>query len=354
MLIDWLSLKLSRDKLPEWPGWDLLAGHGDRVCRVCARTGDVRWTVAAWDSVRSDSHQVAVQATEHFLRIQGSPGRVVGHGDAVFGFGSATRDVSHCADQMIAFVVRILGLPSAPPLYLFTCSRIDITCNYDLGSVANVRVALAELRSIEGGRYRVSQVSGDTVYWSKSSKRKSGKAYSKGPHLHYLMREPKYSGYRYSESDLLSSERLLRLELRLGSKYFYDLRSQRVNWFELKWDHWIAEFDAYFGRMIGDAEVLDMTSLIDRLLQLPDPRRPGALMSKALANSVYRTWSSITTLGWQATREVMPTNTWYTHVRLLKAVGFSDGDISAGKVISFRKRVIMNPVSSWSELRKCA
>lgn len=354
MLIDWLSLKLTRDVVPGWAGWDQLANFGDRVMRISVSTGDVLWSVAAWDSVRSDSHQISFLASESSLRIQGSPARVLGCGDTVFGFGSVSRDIAMCARAMIDYIAVRLNLPSFPPLSAFSCSRIDVTGNYDLGSLANVRVALAELRGTEGGRYRVSQTAGDTVYWSHKSKRRAAKAYSKGPHLRYLRNQSTYSGCDYSASDLLLADRLLRLEMRLGSKYFHDLRALRINWYDLDWSHWLSEFNAYFDRMIGDVEVPDMANLVNALCKLPDPTKRSQFMSESMALSVYKTWACIQTVGWQAARDMTSKATWYRHIQQLRALGFSDSDISAGRVTSFRRRVTMQPVSTWSDLRKAA
>lgn len=91
MLIDWVTAYLDYDQAPDWGGWSLARQWGDRIQRICTRTGEIRWETNAWESVRSDSHTVAMCFTGVSLRVQGSPGRAMGDGDAVFGTGDTGR-----------------------------------------------------------------------------------------------------------------------------------------------------------------------------------------------------------------------------------------------------------------------
>ena len=68
-VIDWLSLRLERDNCLDWGGWKFLQNFGDRILRICPRTGCVKWETSAWDSVRSDSHQIAVRCSGTTLYI---------------------------------------------------------------------------------------------------------------------------------------------------------------------------------------------------------------------------------------------------------------------------------------------
>ena len=76
---------------------------------------------------------------------------------------------------MVAFASTHLGiwLPDHPEVWIV--SRADITQNIMLDSLSDVRVALRYLRECEGGRYRVSQQAGDTVYWSHRSRLRKGR-----------------------------------------------------------------------------------------------------------------------------------------------------------------------------------
>ena len=344
MLIDWLSLRLDTKACPDWGGWWRLREWGDRILRYCPRTGVSKWEIAAWDSLRSDSHQLAIKAGGDGFWVQGSPARVMGLGDTVFGAGDAGRDIVQCARTMIEFAARLVYYESVPHYRLWSVTRSDITQNYDLGSAAGVRVALSELRNIEGGRYRVSQQAGDTVYYSHLSRHRAGKAYAKGPHLIYLLKQSTYTGCSYSESDLELAHRLLRLELRLGSKWFHQLS---VPWYQLSWDNLKEQHDNYFMRMVGveGIEVTDM-GFLDRFIKVA----PSEGQGKAAA----RSWALVQAMGWQAARDTMPIRTWYRHQQIWKLAGLGDADISAGRVVSLRRPLIMHPVSSWEELRRAA
>ena len=342
MLIDWMTLTLNHASCPDWGGWVRLRNWGDRIMRVCPATGLVLWEMAAWDTIRSDSHQISISANSTQLRIQGSPARVMGYGDAVFGFGDAGRDPYQCALSMIRFVSRHLCVSAIPHPRLWSCSRVDVTCNYLMSSLADVRVALAELRGVEGGRYRVSAKAGDTVYWSQTSVHRSGKAYSKGPHLRYLVVKKGYSGFNYSDYDLNLADLLLRLELTLKRRFFKD---SSIPWYNMRWSDLYFQFERFFLRMIGDFEVTDMT-FFDRLIKVTP--------TEGQARAASRTWACIQTMGWQAVKDTMPKSTWFLHCSYFRLAGLGDADISAGRIVSLRRRVVMTPVVSWSELRKAA
>lgn len=348
MLLDWLSLCLKRDDQPDWPGWDSLQDWGDRIQRITPRTGEVKWETLAWDSVRSDSHQVVVSCARDCIRVQGSPARVLGDGDTVFGFGILGRNPLYCAHAMVDFVAEKLSFVGLPPAQYWHCTRIDVTQNYCLSSLADVRVALAELRNVEGGRYRVSQQAGDTVYWSHKSKLRAGKAYAKGPHLKYAMGRPGYTGREYSEKDLSLANRLLRLELRLGSEW---LRRYPLKWYDLDGALLTQCHEDFFGRMVGDVEVADM-GYVEAISRAEI--NPGVKITPVQAQRVCATWALIQSLGWQATRELLPRRTWFFHQKILRNAGFGDADLSAGRVVSLRRKLVMTPVASWEELRGAA
>lgn len=311
--------------------------------RVCPRTGEVLWETDVWDSVRSDSHQVSMRVSSGSLMIAGSPSRVMGDGDAVFGPGEAGRDLFACALAMVGFVGRHLCISPMPDVRLFAVTRADVTCNYMLSNLASVRVALSELRGVEGGRYRVSQTAGDTVYWSQKSAHRSGKAYAKGPHLSYLMSRLNYSGKSYTVDDIELASRLLRLELRLGRRYFYEVK----DWYRLSWADLKARHDDFFMRMLGceSVEGVDM-GFVDRLCSVAPSRGQGL--------AAARTWALIQSVGWQSVRDSMPRATFYRHLAILRLAGLGDADLSAGRIISLRRPLVLRPVSSWEELRRVA
>lgn len=356
MLIDWLTARCSWESMtPEIR--DSLTKVGDRVMRYCPVTSEVRWESSAWDSVRSDSHQIACRVGSDAFWLQGSPARVCGSGDAVFGEGaSSSLDLPGCLVTMVDFLSAQLlqPLPRDPSLWIV--SRIDITQNLLLDDLPAVRVALRYLRECEGGRYRVSQQAGDTVYWSHRSRLRSGKAYAKGPHLEYMMKKPDYTGREYSAIELQQASRLLRMEMKLGAQYFRERLS--LKWYDLSPDDLRAEWSGYFGRMIGEATMKTdgdvkgrVLEAARRIVQAKNPERSGEGQGKA----AYAMWLLIQAEGWQAARETTPKTSWYRNIKILHAAGLGDMDISAGKVIPFRQKIIeCQQVNTWDDLRKAA
>ena len=288
MLLDWVTVRCPLELLSDEAR--LIAQNlGDRISRFCPKTGDVRYVTTAWDSIRSDSHQMAMRAGSD-LWLQGSPARLIGDGDAVFGAGaSAALCLVGCVTRMIQFAKAQLNV-DLPSFEKWIVSRIDITGNYRLASLAEVREALALLRNCDGGRYRVSQQKGDTVYWSHGSKMKSGKAYAKGPHLIHLMKKPDYTGYQYSPDQIQKSEPILRLELKLGREWF-----SRNNWQTLTAEQLKKEFDDYFGRMIGGAEMKDDGDLRKAVM--------AAAKTEGQGKAAYGCWMMIQSEGWERARD---------------------------------------------------
>ena len=340
MLIDWVSLKFplhsfSRDQVHQ------LRSITDRIVRFCPKTGDVKYETCAWDSIRSDSHQVSFQVGSTHLKIQGSPARVFGDGDAVFGSGSSSElDISGCVLAMAKHASSILNVLLPTDLSNYSVTRIDVTSNLLLDSLSEVRSALTILRGCEGGRYRVSQQAGDTVYWSHSSALRSGKAYAKGPHLHYLTKKLRnYTGRIYSEDEINLSNRLLRLELKLGNEFF-----RRNDWKLLKAKDIKNQWDNYFMRMIGNSEITKDNDIKTRIFEVAP--------TEGQARSAYGCWSIIGNEGWERAKEMYTKPTWYRHLKIIRNAGLSDADISAGKIVPLRAKIIeARHVLSWEELR---
>ncbi|WP_347986059.1 phage/plasmid replication protein, II/X family [Methylomonas sp. AM2-LC] len=329
------------DKIPH-EHWEAIRMMGDRVLRYCPRTGMKIWESSAWDSIRSDSHQISFRAGSDSIWIQGSPARVCGSGCAVFGEGAAVAlDLVGCLDRMITFTSKQIGIELSRDYKHWHVSRIDVTSNLMLDDLAAVRIALRTLRECEGGRYRVSQQAGDTVYWSHKSRLRSGKAYAKGPHIDYMMKQPNYSGRIYSIEERNLSNRILRLELKLGAQYLRE-RTDKP-WFELTRDDLTGEWRTYFERMIGASEMTDESQLIDRIIAVSDT--PGK------AKAAHSLFLLIQSQGWEKARDLTHKTTWYRNLKILHAAGLGDADISAGNVVQLRRKVLeCSAVHSWAQI----
>lgn len=335
-MIDWLTLRCPLDCLLDGARLAVCT-HGDRIQRICSKTGEIRFETSAWDSVRSDSHQIAVRVAGD-LWIQGSPARLIGDGDAVFSSGaSANQDVVGCAQRMIAFVSHYFSC-ELPPHESWIVSRIDVTKNLKLGSLVEVRDALAIMRETSGGRYRASIPAGDTAYWSKGSTVRSAKAYAKGPHLKHLGKKKDYTGRVYTAEEVANANKILRLELTLRRKFF----KENV-WHELSSEALDREWEKFFGQMIGDLKVKNDSELFEKVIEVAPTPGQG--------KSAYALWTLIKNEGWERARSLTTERTWYRNLKILKAAGLGDADISCGRVVQLRKKIItFREVHSWSEL----
>lgn len=345
MLIDWLTAYLPFDRIPESARADLRL-MGDRIMRFCPKTGVMHWETSAWDSIRSDSHQISFRVGSDALWIQGSPARVCGDGCSVFGSGASVElDLAGCLDRMRLFVQSQINLTLDSNPAHWTVTRIDVTGNLLLDSLSDVRCALRTLRECEGGRYRVSQQAGDTVYWSHKSRLRSGKAYAKGPHIEYMMKKKDYSGRIYTQDEQILANRLLRLELKISSQYL----RERINkpWHQITPTELIHEWQSYFFRMVGDSTMTDESSLYNRLIL--------ASKTEGQAKSAYSLYLLIKTNGWQKAREITSKPTWYRNLKVLHAAGLGDADIAVGNIVSFRRKILESQeVHSWQYLNQIA
>lgn len=359
-MIDWLSLKINADVVPiEF--LQQYATTQDRIIRISGN-GEKQWETIAWESVRSDSHQIALQVTGNYIRIQGSPARVIADGDNVFSSGaSAAGDLLGCFERMTSFVIQQTGipLPSSPDRWKLT--RVDVTCNLHLGTLPAVRQALSILRDCEGGRYRVSQQAGDTVYWSHRSRLRAGKAYAKGAELMQKtaalakkQRQFDSMPRTYELEEMALAAGLLRLELKLGAQFWRRYADEGQHWYEVTPEFLHQQWESYFSRMIGGADMPLDQNIYERLLEVVERKEDGT-PKEGQAKAAYGLWLMIQDRGWQAARDYTTPRTWYRNLKIIHAAGLSDADISKGKVTPIRREILKAvPVHSWAQLRQVA
>ena len=347
MLIDWLTLRFP---MTEKLGKQL----NDRIRASCGRMvmvdsdGSIQWEKAIpdWDSLRSDSAGLYWSVTGdsegiYYLTIGGSPSSLENKGVNVFG----SMDIEKCSKILIRTAGKALSAV-LPDWRQWQCRRMDLTCNYDLGSKSQVKQALRLLLATDAPRRRTNsdKCGGDTVYWNSTSDLKCGKAYDKGAHLRYQMKKGNIS---LDDETLLLGENLLRLELKLGSRWF---RRLETDWREFTPEFLLKEHYEFFSSLIGcnDVEVSDMGTLLIEL----EKHAP----TKAQALAAHRSWALIKTIGYTQTRESVPKSTFNRHCALLRAAGLSSADLCAGTVIPFRRRslVLGQPVTAWDQIRKAA
>ena len=333
-MIDWLTLRMEMGHLDPLVRQRLQARNA-YIYRV-ESTGELSWEVPARESIRSDSHQLTVQIGGQggYLSLMGSPARI-GQTHNVFGSG----DIQDCARRMIAWASEALCEPLPTEFFVWRVTRVDVTHNYDLGSLDAVLSALGNLRQSEGGRYQV-RTSAESVYWSPSSRLRSGKAYAKGPHLDYMMRK----GHGFVDDDQFAkSQNLLRLEFSLRAQFW------RERSFKKWWLYTEQELDAlhheFFQPLIGKEVITMNNDLLSQLIE----KAP----SEGQARSALATWGLIQAQGLRTVENTLSRATWYRHRRILMDAGISLADMHAGKVLPFRVTTVplREPVRGWGEIR---
>lgn len=354
MLIDWLTLRCSlslltqdfRDKLSNQVGFvTKIDSSGVQV--YCKPFLDM-------ESIRSDDDGLFVviqgDGKDYFFVIAASPASIQ-HGINVFG----SLDVAECAQVLIAHAAKSYDT-TFPVFTQWQCRRIDVTANYDLGSYALVLEALQLLLQTNAPVRRASspKKGGNSVYWNISSDRRKGKAYHKGVHLTFLRNRRKH---QISDEVIELSNRLLRLELQLGARWFReDLKEMGKEWYALTHNDLTTEHFDYFAKLLGRdfAGANDMATLLDELEKVT-MKSNGVirLITKGMAAATHNTWLSIQRYGYLQTLDRMPSSTFRRHVQILKLVGFSSADICAGKPLPIRRSylTLSRPVLSFDDVR---
>ena len=331
MLIDWMTLSTDASLLDS-RAVKKIAGGQDSMMRVSPE-GEIKWVMPCRTNIRSDSHQITVRVGG-WLDIQGSPARTKGTQDNIFG----EADPVNAFLDMVRFLSDAIEVPLPYDPRVWRLTRMDVTGNFDLGSLANVRQALNYLRHVEGGRYQV-KTAAETVYWSKNSRLRAGKAYAKGPHMRRLA-EGGHIDLTLNQLALV--DQLLRLEMRLGAQFWRERAGRR--WYEWSSEQLYEQFMAYFGQFIGKVEVVEVDKLLDELMKVAPT--PG------MAKAAYRTWSLIRSDGIEKARELTGKSAWYRHKRLLQKCGVSWADFHHRALVPFRRKTIVlsDPVRSWEDL----
>lgn len=338
-MIDWLTLQFPAELLTDDVRQAISNKHGMMVCLDA--DGEVQWMSPTRETVRSDSHQIVVELGST-LRIMGSPARVdTSQPNNVFGSG----DPVECAMRMINFASAQYGI-QLPRYDEWNCTRIDVTLNYFMGDITNVKQALRHMRGAEGGRYQV-RTCAESVYWSTKSSYRSAKAYSKGEHLRYLASRGRIN---LNPEMSTAADGLLRLELSLKRHYFSKIAKKR--WHEMTEQTLLDEHTKYFDPLIGKIEYSDVRSLEESIIQ--SAIEVG--YTEGRGKAAFMSWSVIQSMGFNAFRDRTPRATYFVHKKILLNAGLSWADLSSGQIIPLRKKqlVIGQPVTSWNQLLKAA
>lgn len=340
-MIDWLSLWLDVSLVPE-PLRLLLEKESGKIMKI-SPDGVVEWERCAWESIRSDTHQICLRINSR-LEIQGSPARVGFRNNA---FGSL--DIHYCAEKMITFALSNQGFSREilPSLSEWGCTRIDITRNLCMASREEPVQALEALKYLPSGRQKVS-FEPDGLYIGKRSTHQTGKVYLKGQDAKRLQKSKKAF---YTEEELLLSEYLLRFELMLRSRKIKDLSKL----FKRHWAEFTPEFllnchDDFFSKYLSDAEIVDMNTLLEKLIEVAKSsgRTEGA------AKAAYGFYLLVKQHGFEGARRTTSQATFYRHKKLLEDAGVVASDLVQSNVVPIRRKPILlcDAVCSWEDMKR--
>ena len=334
MLVDYLTLALHPMLCPK----EALEALKQRQNTILCITpdGERLWEIPERVSVRSDTHFVTARLDRNLV-IQGSPARCMEDGtNNVFG----SFDICECFQAMVVHVSRQLGckLPLDPELW--KARRVDVTGNYFLGCLTDVKQALNDLRHTEGGRYQV-KTAAESVYWNYRSRLRAGKAYAKGPHMEYMIKQGKA---QLSEKQLDMLQGVLRLELKLGSQFLR--RDAELPWYDCTSEYLKSVYDAYFNQFVGSVEVSEMSDVRERLNEVAPTVRS--------AEAAYYMWTRIKEIGVERARAEVCRAVWYKRKKILNQAGLGWSDMQQRKVVPFRRKLIVlgDPVTSWNDLER--
>lgn len=337
-MIDWLTLKISALDLNH-KAFHALRCQADTIMRIDVESGEVVWQIMPWETLRSDNHAINVRyGTDVY--IAGTPARLFSkYNDNVFG----PDDVGLCAERMLQFVAETKGI-ILPHFSHWQCTRLDITFNYLLPNTVSKSSVSSHLRHCSGGRYQVRNDS-DTIKWSPRSQTFSGKAYFKGQHLLYQLKK---NVHNVPMDYVRMCENLLRLELKLGNKFFsrkYIDPYYTITESILKKYH-----NQYFTNILGKMNI-NKKSTIQKQLQ----QSSIALgFSKGLGTSAYHTYLAIKESGIDAVKDEMSPAAYYRHKQIMFNAGMSWANLQPSNVIPMQMQpvVLGDPVHSWSDLER--
>jgi II/X family phage/plasmid replication protein len=335
ILIDWLTLKLDGELLTEQQHV-LLRAVAERKIHF-AGNGEILSHTSAWQRLRSDTMGITFHYTSNSLTICGSPASVM-HSNNVFG----SDNIVDCFTAMLDFFKKETFIALPRTAHFWTCSRIDITNNYDLGGQTEVKQALEMLKYATTRGNNVERRH-TTIYWNKGSKIRMGKAYNKYEHAKKMQKDNKHF---YSPEQLELTKKLLRLELTLGLEFIRRQRELKIEWYQMTAQILQLHHKSFFAPTVGNIDVPTVTDLHQKLVSVAP--------SNGLALSALNCFLMIQSLGVTTVKESMSKTTFYRNRKLLILAGLTNADLNAGRILEFRTKSIElgQAVQNWTELER--
>lgn len=344
-MIDWLTLIIDGSLLPV-DAREKCLNNIDRIQRINPATGEVRWETVCRESIRSDSHHVTVQFGST-LTVQGSPARIANCNN-VFG----DLDIQRCAIEMITFVATHFHIFLPRNLKLWRCTKIDITQNFDMGSLEQVKQAIDAYKTISVGRQKTS-TEDTTVMWGKGSNLHMGKMYAKGPHARKMASQKSAS---YTETELKKADKLLRVEYSMRRLMIRRIRETTgLEWYQFTQEFLLQHHFDYFHKFISDVQVVDMDNILNLLIENVGEGE-GKIPTEGRARAAYDCYTRCRMAGLKIAKETYPKATWHKHLKYLRSVGLGESDLQPLNVVPLRRRQLFldKPVSSWDDIQLVA
>lgn len=360
LLLDWVTLRIRVNELPPLLQERLFANL-DSVCAfVLDGEGnplELRWESKRlnFDALRSDAPGLYMTVTyvgaDCYFYLGASPASLTQDCNV---FGSL--DIREGAEAIIGHARRCFRC-FLPPIEDWECCRLDVTGNYALPDASMVKTALRTLLQTDNARRKATSAKngGDTVLWSPTSDRFAGKAYHKGPHLRFLAEKEQID---IDPERLALADRLLRLELRLGSRFFREIKSSKRHpafagrpWHTFNPEELAGLHRDFFGPLVDGVEVRNM-GRVEAITLIAAANG----ITEGRAKAAYGTYKAIKDCGLDEVKASMAERTFYLHKKYLVTAGYSDADLCAGNVVQFKpiRIVLAQPVSSWDEMRHAA
>lgn len=337
MLIDWLTLSIGGELLNEQDR-QKLDSFNDRIIKL-GKDGDILGDYPCWSRIGSDCTAISFRFGTR-LTFSGSPAALTRRNNV---FGSD--DIRHCFRSFIVAFAKAADIHLPFDIKKYTCSRIDVTQNYDMGGQTAVMQALNYLESantrntVHGSN--VSRMR-STIYWNRGSSYRSAKAYNK---FLQAKNQNRKRLAQYTNEQLELTKRIIRLELQLGRHF---LARYSKPWYELTPDDLQTLHSDFFKDAIGSAEVPTMDTLFFKLIDVA----PTEGQARAAMNMFYL----IESLGIETVRRQTTESTFYRNRNLLIKAGLSKADLNAGRILEFRHRslILGDAVSTWDELKRAS
>lgn len=342
-MIDWLTCRLDGALLSENVR-DEIRSNSSRILKIDS-AGKLEWEAAGREVIKSDSHQVVIRFGTH-LEIMGSPARV-SSGNNVFG----SLDIVDCWRKMVRFVQRHYGIVFPLDQRQWKITRIDVTQNYDMGSLESVYQGIEALKVSKAGRQEAAPYA-HGVIWGRGSKYYNGKGYAKGPDLRRNVKRKKAF---CTEEQLNLADRILRLEYSIRRQRMDELNDMGLKWWMLNPEWLVKEHEKYFDKFLSNLEVTEVDEIFRKIMDSVG-EGPDKIKTDAQAQQAYDCYLRCKQFGRHKAQAMYKKHSWYRQLKNLRLAGIKQIDLQLNNVVTLKARrlVLDQPVSCWADLKKAS